>query len=313
MRDIGLFALLIAVLLSAASCITPSPSQRAISLAHMHREAEAVVLLRAAIAKHPDDVDSRRVLVRLLGLTGDLDLAKKEAEDLQKLLPEGEPSAWLELGHAYELSHKFEEALAAYDTAANVAPGSPAGPLEGGSRCARWGEVDLARPRLEEAVKRGANDAEVWHTLGFVRLQQKDFDGATEAYRRGLDVDRSAAQNWLGLASVAVMQGDAKGALEAYTALLELRPSFGVAELGRAWALAKLGRTKEALAALERAELLGAPKANIAKQRAALGAPKPTATPTPTPTATPTPTSTELAPDPLPPTEAPDPTTPPPP
>jgi tetratricopeptide (TPR) repeat protein len=288
-------------LLVAASCVTPSPAQRAISLAHMHREAEGVVLLRAAIAKHPDDVDSRRVLVRLLGLTGDLPAAKKEAEDLQKRLSEGDPSGWLELGHAYELSHKFEEALAAYDTASSAAPGSPAGPLEGGTRCAHWGEVDEARPRLEEAVKRGANDAEVWHTLGFVRLQQKDADGANEAYHKGIDVDRSQPQNWLGLASVAVMTGDAMGALEAYTALLALRPSFGVAELGRAWALAKLNRPKEARAALDHAESLGAPKANIARQRAALASPRPT--PTATPTEPPVP-------DPLPPSESPDPTSP---
>ena len=68
------------LLLVAASCITPTPAQRAISLAHMHREAEGVALLKDAIAKHPEDADSRRVLVRLLGLTGDLTAAKKAAE-----------------------------------------------------------------------------------------------------------------------------------------------------------------------------------------------------------------------------------------
>jgi tetratricopeptide (TPR) repeat protein len=285
-----------------ASCVTPSPAQRAISLAHLHREAEGVELLRSAITKNPDDVDSRRVLVRLLGLTGDLPAAKKEAEELQKRLPEGDPSGWIELGHAYELSHQFEEALASYDAASSAAPGSPAGPLEAGTRCARWGEMELARPRLEEAVKRGANDASVWHTLGFVRLRMKDLDAATEAYRKGLDADSSAAENWLGLASVAVIRNDGKGALEAYTALLELRPNFGSAELGRAWALAKLGRPKEALAALDHAETMGAPKANIARQRAALAHPTPTSTSTEPP-----------APEPLPPTETPDPVVAPPP
>jgi tetratricopeptide (TPR) repeat protein len=285
-------------------CVTPSSAQRAMSLVHMHREDDAVALLRDAIAKHPSDVDSRRVLVRLLGLTGDLPAARKEAEDLQKLLPEGDPSAWLEMGHAYELSHRFEDALAAYDTAASVAPGSPAGPLEGGMRCAHWGEADAARPRLEEAVKRGANDAEVWHTLGLVRLHQKDFDAATEAYKKGLDVDGSHPENWLGLASVAVMTDDAKGALVAYTALLELRPNYGAAELGRAWALAKLGKPKEALAALDHAEALGAPHANIAKQRAALAGPR---APAPaTASSAPSPPPAPAAEPPLPPTEGPE-------
>jgi tetratricopeptide (TPR) repeat protein len=312
-----LFVVLLAALL-LTGCIKPTPAQRAISLAHMQRVDEGVTLLRAAIAKDPDDVDARRVLVRLLGLQGDLNAARKEAEALQKRLHEGDPSGWLELGHAYELAHKFDEALAAYDTAASVAPGSPAGPLEGGMRCARWGESEEARARLEEAVKRGANDAEVWHTLGLVRLHQRDFDGATEAYKKGLDVDGSHPENWLGLASVAVMKGDAKGALDAYSALLGLRPNFGAAELGRAWALAKLGRNKEALAALDHAEALGAPRANIAKQRAALAAPRgatpsttTTVTPTPSPTATPSATTTPNEPTtpaegPLPPMEGPE-------
>jgi cytochrome c-type biogenesis protein CcmH/NrfG len=156
----------------------------------------------------------------------------------------------------------------------------------------------------------------VWHTLGLVRLHQKDLDGASDAYKKGLDADGSHPENWLGLASVAVMRDDAKGALVAYTALLNLRPSFGPAELGRAWALAKLGRPKDASAALDHAEALGAPRANIAKQRAALASPpsvistsiQSTSTPTSTPTATSTPTSTTTSTPgmPLPPTEAPD-------
>src|SRR5208282_5603554 len=117
------------------------------------------------------------------------------------------------------------------------APGSPAGPFEGGMRAAHWGEADEARPRLEEAVRRGMNDAEVWHALGVVRLHQKDMPAATDAYRRGLAADASQPENWLGLASVAVAQDDAKAALDAYTALLALRPAYGAAELGRAWAL----------------------------------------------------------------------------
>jgi tetratricopeptide (TPR) repeat protein len=251
------------------------------SLARRHRDAEGVALLRAEISAHPANVDARRLLVRLLGLTGELPAAKTEATALQKLLPEGDPSAWIELGHAYELAHHFEDALAAYDTAASAAPGSPAGPLEGGMRAAHWGEVDEARPRLEEALRRGVNDADVWHALGVVRLHQKDIEGATDAYKRGLAVDASQPENWLGLASVAVVQDDAKGALDAYTSLLTLRPAFGPAELGRAWALAKLGRRDEAKRALDHAEELGAPRANVAKQRAALNGVAPTPTPTP--------------------------------
>jgi cytochrome c-type biogenesis protein CcmH/NrfG len=139
-------------------------------------------------------------------------------------------------------------------------------------RAAHWGEVEWARPRLEEAVKRGANDAETWHALGLVRLHLGDAEGAEQAYRTGTAVDPAAPESWLGLATVAVSRGDAAGALVAYERLLVLRPRFAAAELGRAWALATLGRKDEATRALDHAEELGAPPQNVAKQRAALAA-----------------------------------------
>ena len=61
-------------------------------------------------------------------------------------------------------------------------------------------------------------------------------------------------------------------ALEAYDQVLARRPRFASAMLGRAWALAKLGRRDEAQQALDQAEEMGAPAANVAAQRAALAA-----------------------------------------
>jgi len=50
-------------------------------------------------------------------------------------------------------------------------------------RAAHWGEVDEASKRLEEALKRGAHDAEMMHALGVVRVHLRDLDGAERAYR----------------------------------------------------------------------------------------------------------------------------------
>jgi tetratricopeptide (TPR) repeat protein len=254
----------------SAACASPSATERAQSLARQHREEEAVAVLRSRVDGHPDDIAARRLLVRLLGFTGDIPAARLQAEELARRLPEGDPTPFLELGHALELAHKYDEALAAYDEAASRAPLSPAGPREGGMRCARWGEVEQARPRLEEAVRRGARDAETWHALGLVRLHVGDFEGAEQAYRAGAGADPKAAESWLGLATVAVVEGDAQKALDAYDGVLARRPRFAPAQLGRAWALAKLGRSTDALQALDRAEEMGAPHENVARQRAAL-------------------------------------------
>jgi len=261
------------VMLALASCVTLSPVDRALSLTRQDRRSEAEELLKKEIREHPSDVAARKLLVRLYGFDGDLGAAKAQVDELRAIVARGDPSPEIELGHAYELAHRFDEALAAYDDAANIAPDSPKGPLEGGMRCARWGEVEEAKPRLEEAIRRGARDAETYHALGVVLLHLRDVDGAERAYKEGLRVDPQHDENLIGLATVAIMRDDAKGALAAYEALVAKHPSYAAGQLGRAWALAKLGRKDDARAALDRAEELGAPKANVDKQRAALAAP----------------------------------------
>ena len=69
---------------------------------------------------------------------------------------------------------------------------------------------------------------------------------------------------------MALLRDDGAGALAAYDALVKKHPSYAAGHLGRAYALAKLGRKDDAKRALDEAERLGAPKANVAKQRAAL-------------------------------------------
>jgi tetratricopeptide (TPR) repeat protein len=260
---------LLPVLAVCAGCAA-SATERAQTLVRQHREDQAVVVLRDRLHAHPEDVVARRLLVRVLGLTGDMASAQAEGEELARRLGPGDPTAHIELGHALELMHRYDEALAEYDEAARVAPQSPEGPREGGMRCARWGEGEQARPRLEEAVRRGARDAETWHTLGLVLVALKDLPAAEEAYRAGAAADPKAAESWLGLATVGMLRGDAGAALAAYDEVLARRPRFAPAVLGRAWALAQLGRTSEASAALDRAAELGAPAENVARLRAAI-------------------------------------------
>src|SRR5207237_1358272 len=135
-----------------------------------------------------------------------------------------DPAPYIELGHAMELGHRYEEALESYDRAGRLAPASPDGPREGGLRCAHWGEAEAAVPRLEEAVRRGSNDVETWHTLGLARLHLGDYDAAAQAYRAAIRADPRSAEGWLGLATVAVAQSDGAAALAAYDQVLARRP-----------------------------------------------------------------------------------------
>jgi Flp pilus assembly protein TadD len=239
-------------------------------LADKGRHEEAVAALDAHLHTHPKDTEARRMLVRMLGFSGQLGRAGAEAESLSRDLGPRSPVPWVELGFALELSHRYDEAHERYDQAAAGAPRDPLGPRTGGLRAARWGEHELARPRLEEALRRNSRDAEVWHALGLVCLNMGDLERAATAYRSGLVADPRALENRVGLATVALVEADPAGALAQYDAILSERPAHADAKLGRAWALAELGRLDEATRALAEARRLGASPAIVERQERAI-------------------------------------------
>jgi tetratricopeptide (TPR) repeat protein len=269
------FLVLIATLWTV-SCAPREPELygKAILLVDRGRFDEAEKLLRERLREHPEDHHARGLLIRVHGARGDLGAARTEAARLAERLGPTSPTAYIELGHALELAHQYEEALGLYDQAAEVAPKDPAGPREGGLRAASWGEHELARPRLEEALRRAPRDASLWHALGVVCLGLEELDDAEHAYRSGLVADPHALQNRIGLATVAVVRDDPAEALREYDLILAERPRFGDAALGRSWALLRLGRLAEAEKALAEAEKNGGDRAVIARQRQALAAAK---------------------------------------
>jgi tetratricopeptide (TPR) repeat protein len=178
----------------------------------------------------------------------------------------------VELGAAFELGHRFDEALSAYDRAASVAPADALGPRHGGMRAARWGELELAEPRLREAVRRAPRDAEAWHALGVVLVGLGRLDAARQAYLAGIDADGRALENRLGLATVALRQSQPEAALDQYEQLLAARPKYTEALLGKSWALILMGEYSSAEAALVEAERLGGDRGSIARQRGELEA-----------------------------------------
>jgi tetratricopeptide (TPR) repeat protein len=264
------FSLALCLVALAACASEPSPMGRALLLTEKGNYPAARELLETRLAQHPEDAASRRLLIRIHGFTGDLGRAQREAERLSALLGSNDPSPIVELGYAFELSHRYDEALALYDRAAELAPGDALGPRTGGLRAARWGEHEIARPRLEEALRRAPRDAEVWHALGLTCVALHDLDSAERAYRSGLRADPDALSNQIGLATVALVRKDPAAALHAYDAVLARRPKFADAFLGRSFALIALGRFDEAEVALAEGARLGADRSVVARQKRAI-------------------------------------------
>jgi tetratricopeptide (TPR) repeat protein len=244
--------------------------ERANLLADHGREPEAIRLLEEHLASHPADVTERRQLIRLYGSVGRMDQASTQTERLAEILPHDSPVPFVELGHAFELSHRFDEALRAYDQASQVAPLAALGPKSGGLRAAHWGELGLAEPRLEEAVRREPRDAESWHALGLVRVGLGKLEAAQQAYVSGLHADPRALENHLGLATVALRMNQPERALAEYELLLAARSRFTAALLGKSWSLILLGRFDAAERVLQEATARGAAPDSVARQRLAI-------------------------------------------
>jgi tetratricopeptide (TPR) repeat protein len=262
------FPLLALALTAALGCATEADVVgQAVVLVDRGRYTEAQATLERRLRDHPDDLHARRLLIRVFGLEGDLGRARSEADALGRRLGPGSPIPSVELGHALELAHRYDEALALYDQAAELAPRDPLGPKTGGIRSAHWGENALARPRLEEALRRDSRDAQAWHALGLVCLNLRDFPAANRAYRSGLSADPRSVENHVGLATLALVQEHPDAALREYDAVLAERPNRTDALLGRSLALIELRRLDEAEVTLAEAEQRGGDRSVIAKQR----------------------------------------------
>lgn len=254
-------------MLAACGGAAGSPLPRAAMLSEKGQVEEASRLLRDYLAKHPSAVAERRLLIRIEASRGQLGAAEVEAAKLEKQLGADSPIPLVELGHALEMAHRYDEALGAYDRAAEVAPRDPLGPLTGGLRAARWGELGLAEPRLREAVRRDPKNPAAWHALGLVQLSQGELAAAEKAYNAGLLADPAALENRIGLATLALRRGDLSAALGHYDAIIARRPKLADAQLGRSFALIGLGRFDDARLALDEAARLGASPRVVAAQR----------------------------------------------
>src|SRR5688572_24140512 len=76
----ALVAPMLAAALGLGACLGPAPIDRATLLADRGRTGEAIQALEQHLKEHPQAVDERRLLIRLLGGTGRTDLAAEQAD-----------------------------------------------------------------------------------------------------------------------------------------------------------------------------------------------------------------------------------------
>lgn len=126
------------------------------------------------------------------------------------------------------------------------------------------GDLDRAGADLHQAVALDPRNAEAHDDLGVVYAQRGDYADALRHFSTTVRLDPGYQKAWHNLAMVLHIQGNEKPALEAADRSLHLNPEDRSSLLLKSEILAALGRTAEAKAALEGAELL--PEGNWSEQ-----------------------------------------------
>ena len=174
-------------------------------------------------------------------LKGLSDKAAAEFQEAQKSAGEKDPNLaliWGNLGQAYDLAGRNDEAAQAYQQATLVKPDDPGYYNNLGNVLARAGKIDEARAAYSKSAELDPTKAAMaWRNFGISLYNANRLGDAVEPLQKSAQLDPNNAQTWylLGASLVYKMTvkkvGDkdvpefAPGTIEAYQKAIELDPN----------------------------------------------------------------------------------------
>jgi len=160
-------------------------------------------------------------------------------------------AAWMELGTAYHAVDHLAQAEDALRRAIALDAASIEARLARARVLARLRRTDEAAAELEEAARRGAEDARVLEELGVIRYEQRRYDEAAELLERAADAAPGDARAAYALGVVHEARKDMGAAVAAYRQAVRRDPALTDARRNLADALAGLGEHEAAMRELE--------------------------------------------------------------
>ena len=245
-----------------ASAIDPNLPEAQVTLGQVlsaaGQNAEAVAVIRKALAKDPGSVPALQALVTALQKANDPAGAEQAALRLVEL----RPTSWVgfyRLGGLYFLSSRYEKAAEAYRRAIALNPDVASVHLNLGAVLLRMGRFEEARAALDDSI-RISPVATAYSNLGMTHYLLGRFPEAAASFQRAVDLEPKDYRwhIYLGdaLSQIPEQAGRARAAYEAALPLVNAELSVNPADalnvvlLGRC--LARTGAPERAWSEIQR-------------------------------------------------------------
>ena len=194
----------------------------------------AIVQLRNAIQRDPNNLDARLLLGRLYLQAGDGPSAEKELRHVDESHPGDEVE--LLLGQALLLQQKYDDVLSTVGDKA-IAPELRSGELiVRGSAKLGLGDYGAAETLFNEAMSLTPKSTPALLAMSRLKLMRGDFASAEKLVEAALQIDGGFFDGWLMKSSIATSQGDIRTALAALDRAATIRPDDIRVQLGQAQA-----------------------------------------------------------------------------
>lgn len=190
----------------------------------------AIIQLKNALQKNPDDSEARYLLGTLYNDTGDPQSAEKE---LRKAISLGMSSAKVmpALGKALLMQGQFQKVL---DETQTVGQDNIEATVLRGSAYLALGQNEEAKDVFELVRKNNADNPEALIGLARHAVATKNLDAATQLSEQAVTKNPANIDAWLFKADLLRTQAQIEPALAAYEKVLQLKSDHGAARIAKA-------------------------------------------------------------------------------
>lgn len=221
-------------------------NNRAVELGLKNRHAEAVELLRKAVAIEPNSVIICRNLGSALFSLKEYDEAVKVLKQVATEEITVNAKTQVFLGEALFAVGNYEESLAAFQKALEVEPNNAVARYNYGSVLQESKQYERALKEYDRAVALDPNLAKAFNNRGMTYFLLGDYRKAAADLEKALTIDRSIAEISNNLGVVYSQLGKRKTAHKYFLEAVRLRPDFNSAQFNLALSYQESGKRDEA-------------------------------------------------------------------